>query len=148
MWRREWGRCLCKRVVEVPMCVTYFTATPTGSREGSYIRTLIGAAILYDIAGSCRENLLPKCPCYTTPPYIRRLSNGTILLNGCGDNLDYATEKTTSFTASSSNSQPGTRSLQDLVHDHNAQLALNVSAVLSTIPLPAHISPNMVLNYM
>ena len=129
-------RCLCKRTVKVPLCVTYFTTTPADSREGSYIRTLIDAAILYDIADACRENLLPKCPCYTIPPYIRRLSNGTILLNGCGDNLDYATEKTTLFTASSSSNQPGTQSLQDLVHNHNARLAQNVSALLSISPFP------------
>jgi hypothetical protein len=96
------------------------------SRESAYIRTLIRAAILYDIAVACRENLLPQCPCYTEPPYIRRLPNGTILLSGCGDNLEYAKEKAKVFQESVS-SQGVDRNLEERVQDHNSLLAENVS---------------------
>jgi hypothetical protein len=95
------------------------------SRESAYIRTLIRAAILYDIAVACRENLLPQCPCYTEPPYIRRLPNGTILLSGCGDNLEYAKEKAKVFQESVS-SQGVDRNLEERVQDHNSLLAENI----------------------
>uniref|UniRef100_A0A175BXB7 Protein Wnt n=1 Tax=Halisarca dujardinii TaxID=2583056 RepID=A0A175BXB7_HALDU len=78
------------------------------SREGAYVRSLISAAILFDVAVACREGLLPQCPCHADSPYIRKLSDGTILLNGCGANPDYAKRTADVFLDS-----PGPLPLQD-----------------------------------
>lgn len=100
------------------------TGVPAACREREFVRTLLAAAITYDIANECRERHIPNCPCDFSVPFITHTENGTIV-GGCGAQFDHASALTRKIMA-----VPPTSTSADLVIEHNT----NAGATVSTIP--------------
>ena len=114
--------------VRVCVCVCMCVCVCADSREAVYARTLISAALTYDIAVACREKQLPDCPCSSDLPFLTRLPDGVVLLGGCGDNVAYAADTVWSFVHGEGSE--GETSIREKMSTHNHKLALNVSNVV------------------
>ena len=99
-------------------------ALPVACREREFVRTLLAAAITYDIANECRERHIPNCPCDFSVPFITRTENQTII-GGCGAHFDHASGLTRKVMTVAP-----TGTSADLVVEHN----INAGTIVSTTP--------------
>ena len=96
---------------------------PTESKEAAYIRTLISAAITFDIATSCREKKIPNCPCAADFPYYV-FEDDKVKIGGCSDNYRYAVDVNKAFTEGHVSSE--SEDLSSFIRKHNNQLGRKV----------------------
>lgn len=111
------------------------TLLPAVCREREFVRTLLAAAITYDIANECRERHIPNCPCDFSVPFITRTANGTIV-GGCGAQFDHASTITRKIMAISTMDK-----VAGLVIKHNT----DAGATVSTTPMQAACCPLVTL---
>ena len=94
------------------------------------MRTLLAAAITYDLADLCRKGQIPECPsCVLDGPYIQRIDGG-IRLNTCGVDVKWAgaiTRQIMGYNTSNSMVQ------------HNIDLGISVSIQVLPPNTPDHI---------
>jgi hypothetical protein len=93
------------------------------SKEAAYVRTLISAAITFDIATACREKKIPDCPCASDFPFVS-FENGTVSLGGCSDNYQYGVEVNKAFTEGEEDNDD--RDLPTVVKKHNNELGRKI----------------------
>uniref|UniRef100_A0A175BZM1 Protein Wnt n=1 Tax=Halisarca dujardinii TaxID=2583056 RepID=A0A175BZM1_HALDU len=94
------------------------------SKESAYARTLISAAITYDIATACRENIIPNCPCAHDFPFVT-FEGDIVKFGGCSDNYGYAIEVNKAFTGGEEEAHKNVE-LSAFINSHNNELGRKV----------------------